>query len=206
MRRLLISSLLLLMAASGVAAQPKSIGIVTLERYERSDSLTFLNEDGSVWLSFDPYYRENESSFSVPDGFGPMSFHPDYFTLALRCVSVKDSLAAVVIDEQTGTIKYADVGSQTLEFQTWEDHLTGLFAIGLRDRTPPARAEPDSTAEIVDVYSSMDYRLKPAEVRGDWLRVEIQPAHGSEEEDARSGWIRWRDDQDQLLITLFYFS
>jgi len=87
-------------------------------------------------------------------------------------------------------------GQPAYRYQRWGELLPGrvvLFPAGLRKEFYLLRSEPDPAAaqlETIDRESG----LTVVKVAGDWINVR----RGA----ALSGWLRWRDDNGRLLITV----
>lgn len=197
MIRILIPLLIIL--SSSLPGQNRSIGVVTINKYEKSDSLVFYNDDKTVWLKFDPYFREDESSFTMPSNFSPLAFHPDYFLLVLRVVEIKGGFAKVVIDEDQKKYSKVDLNSQTLKYLEWSDFISGISEVELPNKNEIYKT-PESELKID--FSRDEYiEFKPHKVSDDWLQIKW--SNGNE---SYSGWVKWRDEKDNLLVNFYYFN
>lgn len=197
MIRILIPLLIIL--SSSLLGQNRSIGVVTINKYEKSDSLVFYNEDNTVWLKFDPYFREDELSFTMPSNFNPLAFHPDYFLLVLRVVEIEDGFATVVTDEAQKKYSRVDLNSQTLKYLEWSDFISSISAVELPNKNEIFKT-PESELKID--YSRDEYiEFKPYKVSDDWLQIKW-----SSENESYSGWVKWRDEKDNLLVNFYYFN
>ncbi|MEP1304334.1 MAG: hypothetical protein ABJK11_05430 [Balneola sp.] len=205
MTRILLIGILIFCFSTSSVAQKRSVGIVTLENYEESDSLTFYNQDGSIWLKFDPYFRENESEFTTPKGFRPHAFHPDYFLIALRVIAIDDSTASVIINENSKALKDVDLNHHTLKFQSWKEHfLDNIFSISLKENVNSLWTKPNEDSQQMEAPAKKDYvRLIPINVKNDWLQVKWKDP---KTDKIKTGWVKWRNAQDEILINLFYFA
>jgi hypothetical protein len=100
---------------------------------------------------------------------------------------------------------YFEQGSTAMRIERWETRFVNaeISPLFFRTGVPHAlRAEPTENAERVRWLpaDSSAYDLRPIDVRGDWMRVEVaQPSDYCAGLDAPpvarvTGWVRWRDD------------
>lgn len=163
-----------------------AIGVLTYnQKITESVKVSFLNDDGTVWDI------EN-------DDFVPFSWHPDYGTLALRCIEIRNDTCLVVVDEKRNLMKKYPLSNKGLIFQTWEEHVLSVFSVGFNEKENPMRKGPSVNDEII--FYSMDDFCFPAHIKGDWLQLTWGP-----ESNPKYGWIRWKEN-GKLLIELFYFA
>lgn len=84
--------------------------------------------------------------------------------------------------------------SFTFKFQRWEELLQGrgvTLPAGLKKDFYQLRSKPDAAAEPLETLGRESV-LTVQRVIGDWLHVQ----QGGE----AGGWLRWRDDNDRLLV------
>jgi len=195
----LLSLLFLTFFSPSLFAQERTIGVVTLDQYEKGDSLVFYNDDETAWLKFDPYYREDESSFSMPSNFQPLAFHPDNFLLVLRAQEIVNGFATVIIDESQNGYSVVNLASKTLKYVEWADFMSSVYAVGL-SKENEIYEKPESESKI-DYVQIEHIEFKPIKVSNDWLQI-----NWTHEDKTHSGWVKWRDKEDNLLVDFFYFS
>lgn len=176
--------------------------IVLSTKYAKSDFVRFYNDDGSLWYEFTFYYATAGGKFESNEDFLPFAFHPDYFSLALKCVAGDKIRYEVIVNEETGLKKFVKKDDATLKFQSWEDHIKGAFAVKFNRVENPLRESPAGKVKNADLQE--DVTFHPVQVNGEWLKVRWG---GSQQpkKDAGSGWVKWRDDH-QILVELFYFA
>ncbi len=200
--RFVIISLFFFVFLLTAQGQSRTIGVVTLENYQEGDSLSFLNADGTVWLKYDPFFQDLSEESNQPVGLKPLSLFPDYFLVHLRCMSLQDSIATVIVDEGNKVSKLVDTNGRTLKFQSWSVFLMQLSGIGIMERTPAFRAGPDSSESVIPVSEYEAFEMHwPTEIKGDWMRVDW--GDWGEEESKGHGWVPWRNEKDELLIELY---
>lgn len=188
--------------AVGEADTMQSIGVVTLGNYEKGDSLEFFNRDGTLWLRFDPYYRENEEVFELPEGFKPLAIHPDYFTLVMQAKEKTEAGYAVVVNEATGATKYVQVTDSVLTFKTWEELFKeDVSSVSIVLENQKLREKGRASADEVGTENAPHY-FNPVAVNGNWLKVEW-PIHESGTQ--RTGWVQWRNDRGEILVGIHFF-
>ena len=178
-----------------------AVGVVVLGGRDSRDKFIHLyNEDGSLWHKFSFY---DDAASPARDDFTPLSFHPDYFVLALKCVGQSGERFEVVVNEESGLKKYVRADDRALKFQTWEEHLLQVTAVDFDRQDNPLLAEPGGAAKSTSFPKGATFR--PVEMRGDWLRVRASDQGREGGTAVNDGWIRWRKD-GTLLVELFYFS
>lgn len=179
-----------------------SIGIITIiaERLTENDTIKIFNKDGSLWYKFSYFYDDSNGKYDFyNEDFNPLSFHPDYFLLALKVTSELNDYYEVVVNENTWIKKYIKKNNPLLKFQTWEEHiLSSVFAVGFDENKNPLRSYPSLSADTL--YYDKDEFYYPNQIKGEWLQVKW----GSEG-NWNYGWIKWKD-KDRLLIEIFYFA
>jgi len=203
----LLSLLLLLsICTSGVKGQASatanSLGLIVLSKsYSNKNFIHIYNEDGSLWHKFSFYYDDSAGKFEYAnESFRPFAFHPDYFLLALKCVRKDTGRYEVIVNEETGLKKYVKADDPSLKFETWEDHILKVFAVGFNRKQNPVLNAPQGRVKKV---STPDAPFHPVEVRGEWLKIKWEAAN--QRTKYGSGWIRWRRGE-RLLVELFYIS
>ena len=178
-------------------------GLVVLSgRYGKSDYIRLYNEDGTIWYEFTFYYASTDGNFESNEEFLPFAFHPDYFSLALKCIAEDKSRYEVIVNEETGLKKFVKKDDSTLKFESWDDHIKGAFAVKFKEVQKSLRESPGGRVKNVNLPE--DATFHPVQVNGEWLQVRWD-GRNSKKQDAGSGWIRWRND-NQLLVELFYFA
>jgi hypothetical protein len=164
------------------------------------DSLRLYNVDGTLWYLFSFYYDDSDGRWDFPNNdFEPLAFSPDNFVLALA-VTHRDSLGyEVIVNHETGLRKWLPAAPY-LQFQTWEQHLLTVFAVGLDSTANPVYTAANAHSRRIR-YPGRSTTYWPLEVRGDWLRV----GWDGDRPGKRSGWIRWRRE-NLLIVELFYLD
>ena len=198
MNRLLFISLLTLFYSS-LSAQERTIGVVTIDKYVEGDSLVFYSNEENEWLKFDPFYREDESSFSMPSNFQPLAFHPDYFLLVLRVKQIEDDFATVITNESQNSYSMVNLTSKTLKYLEWEVFFESIYAVDLSNENNVYR-KPESDLKI-NFDQNAYIEFKPIKVLDDWLEI-----NWTNENETHTGWVKWRDKEDNLLIDLHYYN
>jgi len=181
-----------------------TIGLVVLsDNYEKGDFVEIYNEDGSLWHKLTHYYDDSDGDFEYAnENFRPFAFHPDYFVLALKCVGKKGNRYEVIVNEEKNLKKYVKANAKVLKFETWEQHLLRLFAVGFNEKENPMLEVPQGQAKKI---LKTDATFHPVEVRGEWLKVKWDTTTETQTKEAEQdfGWLRWKKD-GKLLIELFH--
>jgi hypothetical protein len=186
-----------------------TIGLIVLNEqgYGKEDFIHFYNEDGSLWYKFTYYYDESDGKFEYAnDNFRPFAFHPDYFLLALKCVSKANGRDEVIVNEETGLRKYVKANDPVLKLVTWEEHVMNVFAVAFnREDNSPLEAPSGQMKKVA--LSNAEPFFQPIEIKGEWLKVKWKTTNEMERKEPKydSGWIRWKEGES-LLVELFYFA
>lgn len=182
-----------------------ALGVVVLNnsRDGKNDYIRIYNEDGSLWHKLTFY--DNEPAGRTNVDFRPISFHQDYFVLALKCIGKSTGRFEVVVNEETGMKKYVRVDDPVLRFQTWEEHILQVYAVDFNWKDNPILEKPGGAVKSVGFVKGVTFR--PVEVEGDWLKVRWDgiAQTGEKNKNDNSGWIKWKKD-GFILVELYYFS
>jgi len=177
--------------------------IVLSEHDDKNDIIRIYNEDNSLWYEFSFYYEQiGDGTFREHEDFAPFAFHPDYFLLALRLVGEDKNRYEVIVNEDTGLKKFVKKSDRSLKFQTWVEHIKGVFSVKFNQVENPLRESPAGRVKHAELPE--DVFFHPVQVKGEWLKVRWDGSQQAKK-DAGSGWVKWRDDS-QLLVELFYFA
>jgi len=193
-------------AEKQVSTTSNSLGLIVLsDVYSNKDFIQIYNEDGSLWHKFTFYYDDSDGKFEYAnENFHPFAFHPDYFLLALKCIRKEVDRYEVIANEKTGLKKYVKADDPSLKFETWENHILKVFAVGFDRKVNPVLEAPQGRVKKV---TRQDAPFHPVEVRGEWLKIKWDVTSGTESKDTKyeSGWVRWRRGE-KLLVELFYLD
>lgn len=179
-------------------------GLITLSnKYGKKDFVRIYNEDGSLWHEFTYYYDDSDGKFEYEnENFEPFAFHPDYFKLALKCVGEDKSRYEVIVNEETGLRKFVKKDDLILKFETWEDHVKGVFAVSFNWEENPLREAPEGKIKVNRLSKGVTFH--PVKIEGDWLKVRWDEANKAKN-DVGYGWVKWKEN-NKILVELFYFS
>ncbi len=102
-------------------------------------------------------------------------------------------------------IDHLSVGSIPLAVRPWEAILPSASQIRFRRHglSQSLRLNPSSSASLQSLVVP-NSRIRPLAIEGDWMRVEvIQPVQGCTAlpiHTTEEGWLRWRDENQALLV------
>jgi len=186
-----------------------TIGVITLNKksHTKARGLQFFNEDGSLWYEFSFYGDDADHSLDrAKIEFQPFSFHRDYFVLALKCVGKDANRFQVVVNESTRLTKFIRRRDENFKFQTWNEHILDLFAVGFNAANNPLRTRPGETGNAVQLPSD-EVTFHPLQIKGNWLKVSwnVSDDRKGKDKKVRYGWVKWKQNS-KLLVELFYFS
>ncbi len=100
---------------------------------------------------------------------------------------------------------HLNVGAISLTIESWEEQLQEAPQVQFRKHglSQPLRSAPRGNGSLRALVSP-DSLIRPLDVQGDWVRVEViqpvrgcTPLPGSTKEE---GWVRWRDARQTLLV------
>lgn len=172
-----------------------SVGVVSLNQkvYNNSDGLIqFFNEDGSVWYEFNFYYDDSDGKWDYPnDDFDVLAFHPDYFLLKVRCISVSSEVYKVVVNEMFEDMKLIKK-SPKYKFETWPEYILNSSHLDFDVLSNPILNEVDG--EVLEGWDASGIQLEPVEINEHWLKLKWLDHGGT-----NYGWIRWRDGSSMLV-------
>lgn len=165
-------------------------------------AVTIYDEDGQVW-----YMSEfNREGFDVLRDAGPNKISPlvliygDYVPV-LRCVSYSRNWYAVIVveDDQNPVIKYMLRNDSLFAWQSWDTYYLGKW-IRFDQKGNPLRTNINST-EIIET-PSQDTPTRATRISGDWIKLEWSTKTG----EKQSGWIKWRDENNNRILVGFPYS
>lgn len=153
------------------------IGVITVsESYEFGDTIKIYDTNQKLLTTI---IRIDESQIIV-----------------LKCLDRNESHYRVKLDN--GDIGYISLSSKKVIFQTWEEHILSLFAVGFDEKKNPLRKEPSLDAEML--YYDQDEFYHPNQIKGEWLQIKY-----GLESNWKYGWIKWKNE-DNLIIELYSFA
>lgn len=165
-------------------------------------SVTIYDEDGQVW-----YKSEfNREGFDVLRDAGPNTISPlvliygDYVPV-FRCVSYSRNWYAVIVveDDRNPVIKYMLRNDALFAWQSWDTYYLGKW-IRFDQIGNPLRTNMNST-EIIEA-PSQDTPTRATQISGDWIKLEWPTKTG----EKQSGWIKWRDENNNRILVGFPYS
>lgn len=154
-----------------------AIGIVTTsDAYEFGDTIPILDQQ-----------KKLSQTIVITD---------EYQKLKLRCLSQTSKSYQVRLDD--GNVGYIRKDQPKVKFQTWEEHVLSVFAIGFDAEANPIKKESNNRAPE-NIYNPDEF-YHPSKIQSDWLQIKW-----GTEGSWKYGWIKWRNEE-KLLIELFYFA
>ena len=127
----------------------------------------------------------------------PLFWKPDYSLFYMTVVEISEDQYRV----QANNEMTFWVDKNEFDFYTWEDLLKNLFAI-----------EADIVYKEKDIHSQAtiepsleeDFFFTVQKVEGDWIYIRVENYHT--EEIKGYYWTRWKDENNKLLIRLYFFA
>jgi len=128
----------------------------------------------------------------------------DYFLFDLAVKSRRNGWLEVVVGEQKNETLWLKE-SKAVQFKDWLRDMKESFAVGRKDsKVNPLRAKPDANAKEITFVGRDCFEVK--DMKGDWIRVELQNHCSDAPKQSVSGWLRWRDENGCLLVEIFPFA
>ncbi len=166
----------------------------------KANSLLIYNKDGSVWYEFQ-FSSANNTQQSTSDGgpFRPFRYDPSEHNVAFNLIGETARYYEVIVNEESGITKYVKKDDPILRRGTWDQYILECFAVGFDSRSNPLSQNPNG--QPADVVSQKSETFHPEKISGNWLKVQWRE-NDDEKRPARSGWIRWKED-NRIVIELF---
>lgn len=154
-----------------------AIGLIaTSENYQFGDTINIFDKGGKV-----------QKHIVITD---------ENQVLSLKCLSKDNSFYKVQFENND--IGFIPKSEKAVIFQTWEEHILGVFSVDFDEANNPLLEVPSEGSEKANYDKDEFYH--PNQIKGDWLQVKW----GSED-NWEYGWIRWKVGE-KLLIELYYFA
>lgn len=152
-------------------------------------------------LKMDTFKAEGEKFYNL---LRPEVHKLDYYLFDLAVRSRQNGWLEVMVDDQTKERLWIQE-NKAVKFEDWLQEMKNSFAVGsLNIESNPLRIKPHETAEKVSFNGNDCFAV--TEMKGDWIKVNLQNHCSEAPEQSVSGWIRWRDENDCLLVEIFPFA
>lgn len=179
----------------------KNCKIVTMAEFERHDSVTLYDDDGTVWYNFS-LSPESENHFDrkTKKGFEPFfPPPPSKFPAAiiLRLVAESKSWYEVEVNEKTRETKYVLKADPMWARDTWREWLIDGVNLKIDYAKTTFLDKPQGKAVSVDREVGID-NVAIIKVDGEWAFVRM-----TINQTVKSGWIRWRNGREILVGCIF---
>ncbi len=152
-------------------------------------------------LKMDSFTAEGEKSYIL---LNPEMHKLDYYIFDLAVKSRRNGWLEVVVDDQKNKTLWLQE-NKSVKFEDWLQQMKTSFSVGsLNIESNPLRLKPEATAEKI-IFEGNDC-FEVIEMKGDWIKVNLQNHCSDAPIQSVSGWIRWRDENGCLLIEIFPFA
>jgi hypothetical protein len=177
-----------------------TIGFISFDwdKWEENTSIKIeiLNDNGSIWCSFDGNpYDYSERSRNPDKDFKPWAFEPGIGVFIMRCIAKSGNGYTIVANEEQNLVKQLEKHGY-LKFQTVEEHISYTL-VDTDFNLNPLREYPSDEAPIIDIINFDVEVISSIERKGDWIK--ITNSFTSEV----LGWIRWKKC-DRFMVWLYY--
>ena len=165
-----------------------SINVVSLKEDYSKGAIQLYNHDGSIWKTFEvaDNFSDNEiASYAVK---------PENRIMVFRVVGRKNNFYLIVVNEEKNIIKCIKPKSPYFNYETWQQHIVKAFSVDFLPKKNPLKEMPYTTAKTLPFDKEQFYH--PKEIIGNWLKVK--------DDDNKEGWIKWRNEDGELSITIYY--
>jgi hypothetical protein len=161
-------------------------GVVVLRESYENGLLSLYNKDGSKWKSFELTDNFNDKSIH------PYALKPENALMVFRCVTKSALFYEVIVDENS--TKFIKKSDKNFHFETWEQHIINVFSVDFDYLKNPIKVNPINDAKELSFDKEQFYH--PIKINGDWLMIK--------DDDEKTGWIKWKNNKGQLILTLYY--
>lgn len=166
-----------------------NIGFLVLKNiYDQNNLLTIYNSDKSKWKSFK--FNDNFEDKDI----APEAVKPENTLLVFKCLGKKNSFYKIVVNEEKNIIKYVDEFDINFTYQSLEQHILSVFSVDFNESDNPLKLQPQEKAK--QILKNKDSFYYPIKIDKNWLMVE--------DDDKNRFWIRWCDENGNLILDLYY--
>lgn len=161
-------------------------GFLVLKEDYEFGKIDFLNEDNTLWKSIilNDSFKDKQIK--------PYALKAENLLLVFRCVNIESSYFSIIVDENTKLVK--KVKLTNFKFEKPENHILNVFSVDFDQKENPVyRIKKDKNSIIYLKKGSFFY---PKKIENDWLKIE--------DEAGNSGWIKWKNEEGELLIYLYH--
>lgn len=163
-------------------------GVLVLKPGYQDAPISIYNDDGSVWRRFSLTDEFHD------DSIRPFGMKPESIVLVLRGVRMSDDGYTVIVNEGKQLQKIVKRWDTNFVYQPWAEHILTLFAVGFDRSANSIRRSPSEKSGIIAFQKGMAYH--PVKCHERWLMIR--------DDNGKTGWIKWKDERGELIITPFY--
>lgn len=181
------------------ASRDSIIGVITLgDKFSEGDTISILNQDGSLWYQFSFKYDDSDGVFDFyNEDFNPLLFNPDDYSFALTALSMRDNMCEVLVNEDTRLKKYILVDEKDgIIYKPFPEFLVNVFAVSFDAESNPMRSSIDGPK--LQFSKSDNFLLRPLEIKGPWMKIKYEEISTDKEME---GWIKWREG-NRIIIQI----
>lgn len=175
-------------------------GVITLgTNFNIADTISIYNIDGSLWYRFSFEYDDSDGIYDFYNKeFNPFAFNPDYYTLALKVVSMEiPEVCNVIVNEDSGLQKIIKLNSSSgLEFKNFEEYILSSSSISFDPEVNELLDDIEGSPLVLLAINNIT--VIPLKIRKDWMEVRVRNNNSNTDQ---VGWIKWKMD-GKMLISL----
>lgn len=166
----------------------ESIGVVALREDYGNTEIKLYNENGSVWKSF--IVTDNFKG----NGINPFVLKSDDRLLVFEVFDVNNLFYVVKVDENRNLFKFVKKSDTNFIYESWEKHILKVFAVDFDYKSNPLKEKPFDNSKTKTYDNEQFYH--PVKIKDEWLMVK--------DDNDDDSWIKWKDSEGKLIITLYY--
>ena len=166
-----------------------SEGVLLVRDVESTSKVVLRNEDGSEWNVLDLKGDGGSSGILL------WRYVPSENIVEMRVLQASDDRYEVLVNEETRLSKYIRRPDSNLVYMSWEEYLMHEVLVELPSKSV-LRERPSDESPAIESGGA----FQVIELQGNWAKVVPFDEIGLT--NAASGWIKWRTQNDDLLIRL----
>ena len=164
-------------------------GFITLKNsYDHKVPIVLYNSNHSKWKSFIFNDKFNNSDVI------PYAIKPENTLLVFKYLGKENGFYTVLVNEDKKIIKYIKQTDPNFKYQSIEEHILTVFSVEFNEKENPLRLEPDIKSQSQPLNKNSFYY--PVKIKGNWLMIE--------DDNDKKFWIKWCDEERNLILNLYY--
>lgn len=166
-----------------------NMGFLVLKNtYNHEDKLTIYNGNRTIWKNF--IFNDNFNDKAL----NPYAIKAENTLLIFKYLGKENGFYKIVVSDNPNIIKYIKDSDAHFKIQTIEEHILAVFSVEFDEKSNPLRSDSSEKSKKYSIDKNSFYY--PVKISGNWLMVR--------DDNDKDFWIKWCDDNGNLIINLFY--